>query len=258
MSDQQSSRLLSFNFAAILAFVLSLVGIDAIPDTKRSPEAQVVSAPVAQTNTQADPQNQKRQEFATELPTFPNVRTEIAGRWADPFKGRKKELRPCAAPAICEACRENQFADLQKYINDLIKCQSLTVLPIQLDAGDLPSQQETRINTRHAVEYALATAGYQMDFQDQMSYVSPSWKIWFGGQLRYFHGEVPISLYSRRMKDKPAATTDNAEVTPATNAETENCTEHLLVCWIDNQLLGSKRIETLATLLYHLLPMRPA
>ncbi len=241
MSDQQSSRLLSFNFAAILAFVLSLVGIDAIPDTKRSPEAQVVSAPVAQTNTQADPQNQKRQEFATELPTFPNVRTEIAGRWADPFKGRKRELTPINSAVASNQSNDNPYQQFQEYLKGLLCGTNFTILPIQLDSGNLPSQVETRVNTRHAVEYALATAGYEMDYEDRMSYVSPCWKVWFGGAFREYRGELPIKLYSRRTAKK--------------TAQTEGCvqsnlsSEYLLVCWIDNQLLGTKRIQTLTTML---------
>ncbi|MFM7920635.1 MAG: hypothetical protein ACKPJJ_10440, partial [Planctomycetaceae bacterium] len=141
----------------------------------------------------------------TELPTLPNVRTEIAGRWADPFKGRKKALTECPKTACCSASNRSQFQDLQCHIESLTKGQTLTILPIQLDAGDLPSQQETRINTRHAVEYALATAGYQMDFEDRMSYVSPRWEIWFAGKFRYYRGEVPIKLYSRRTPAKTAA-----------------------------------------------------
>jgi|GEM_PF-4440254 len=240
MSDKQSSGLFSFNFAAIVAFVLSLVGIDAFPGKKNSPEVPAVQAPATQTDRQANADSDKRAAPDTELPTLPNVRTEIAGRWADPFKGRKKALTECPETACRTASNCSQFQDLQCHIESLTKGQTLTILPIQLDAGDLPSQQETRINTRHAVEYALATAGYQMDFEDRMSYVSPRWEIWFAGKFRCYRGEVPIKLYSRRTPAKTASAT-------------ENNTEHLLVCWIDNQLLGSKRIQTLVTMLQDLL-----
>ena len=239
MSDKQSPGLFSFNFAALVAFVLSLFGIDSLPGRKVLSEAPVVLAAIGQ----AEEKQSQTGEPATVLPTLANVRTEIAGPWADPFKGRKRELTPCPDPGVSGGAGDNPYSDLQNYLFSRSGTQSLTVLPIQLDSGNLPSQQETRLNTRHAVEYALATAGYEMDFEDRMSYVSPCWQIWFGGKFRFYRAEIPIKLYSRR----PGSMGAKKDRMPTAD------TQHLLVCWIDHQLLGSKRIQTLVTMLQTLL-----
>jgi hypothetical protein len=236
--NQISNRPVFFNFTMILAFLLSVTGLR-FPRTSAQVDVATERTTAQQTIATApairQPSDTDEDQPVSDFPAIQGIRTQFAGRWADPFEGRKATLQQTD-------CRpdDSELRYLQCYLHDLAitKQNPLTIMPVQVESGSLSSQVQSRLNTRHAVEYALAAAGYEMTYENRMSFAKPVWKIHFSNRDLYVRSEIPIKLYSRSQ--------GSAEGSESSRPE------HLLVCWIDSQQQGTRRIQALQSMLQNL------
>lgn len=259
MNNYQPLRSLSLNLTAALAFLLSLLGIKP-PDTTPSADTQVQSFAAEKPDNEtaaASKTGERDKDNSTQLPTLPQVRATTGDRWDDPFLQRDPVLKP---HDLCKPDDGQHFAELRRFIRTLLRksCQRLQILPIQLESGELRTQKMNRVSTRHAVEFALTTSGFEPIFENRMSYVSPVWSIDFSGQKKLYTAEVPLRLYARDgQKDataKDLIDCSGSHRTPDTGNTAQNHhREFVLVCWIDHELLGRQPIRTLTGMLENLL-----
>jgi hypothetical protein len=176
------------------------------------------------------------------LPGYSGARSVYAGLWGDPFNGISEGKGASSSASDLPAKPSVNATQAADYRCLLSKFEKLTLLPVIVRGGDTYSERYDRINYRHAVELALAENDFSMEFPDRMSFVSVEWKVRKDGDVFPWFSEVPIKLYTR-----PALSVDNP-VSRSMDAS-PNGEQALLVCWIDNRLLGDKPLTTLSEVL---------
>ena len=253
MSEERSGSFFPVNAAAIVAVITGFFLVPGVSDESGSSSPNSVKgsrSAVENVGASADSSTPKK----LAVPTFRNVVTVPSGLWNDPFEGRNSEiefieekLQPTSGDSTAESrtsqssqCtppEESAFSDLQQFLtrkSEELK-RRLIIMPVLVEGGSVPGRTESRVNARHAVEHAMATATYQMEFAGRMSFVRPIWSVWFGEKWRRYRADVPIKFYS-------AVSSPDGDSSPP-----------VLICWIDSQYLGGKPLGAIMSMLKNLL-----
>lgn len=182
-----------------------------------------------------------------ELPGYSGARSVYAGLWGDPFSGISEGKGVSSSVSDPKATPRADATVGPDYRCMLSKFKKLTLLPVIVRGGDASSERYDRINYRHAVELALAENDFSMEFPDRMSFVSVKWKVRKEGDVFQWSSEVPIKLYTKPVIKAANPGLGSIDISDASE-------KALLVCWVDNRLLGDRPLETLSEVLSQIAP----
>jgi hypothetical protein len=226
--EQSNNPLVRLNLPAIVAFFFAIL-------SSWLPKSSDIQTP----QTEKRPPNRVASED-DHLPTSSGLVSLSTDIWDDPFR-----LRSAAKARLQESRISNDDKSkandsgttnseyytriLQSYFQSGESKKKILVLPIIVNGESTEEETKDRVNYRHAVEYALATGRYSMEFPNRMTYcLVESVKTIKGKSKISVDGGscIPIKLYSK----KPAGS---------------NKKQAVLVLWIDRGLLGDMPLDVI-------------
>jgi hypothetical protein len=222
----QLSKLTDVLFPGIFVAALSVVGYystrpaltSARPDS--STPAYVGKAPIAP----------------------PGMATMHARIWEDPLLPYRE---PTTKPDDKEEVKESEPASPADVLESRVRdATDFTCLAVLVPGGPDEESYEQRLRMRYAVVSALGQSGFSLKYNSRLTYAdlkdisvtassTKSNSFTTSTKVR-----IPLKLYSRNI------------------AHSGQAPEHVLVCWIDEQVLGDRPLDTLQQIMDKLFPSR--